>query len=280
MDIRKVVAKIHLSILELATLIMIVFVWYISYAEGAQVTLNEFEMKGIIREPGFFDIMRNTVPNFIGSLCMMLVPLLLIQAKKPNSRGGSKIDWVEITYIMFSIAIAIVMLYFVYIGMVDSLESLVAVKKNMEPMVVEYFRGKIKRMILSNAFIDLLIGLATIYEIGHHNRVIATVQPNTQSNQPNQSNTPPPAPSNSSIPIVTKIQYTGTIKRKDSGSIGKIANMSDAAKTKLDISTQSEVMELINGKEIKKEFLIDDSSKIELINLAASSGLDIKLDPK
>lgn len=176
--IKKLVATVHLGILDLAIILTMLGIWGVAYSEAAIIYSYSVAIEG--KEHTSF--LQVGIYPFIGSLLTMLVPVYLMFARSSFSPKGKDIDVFEMTVILALILGALMMMYMTYHAMDSSLQYLLELpktdKRHIDRQLYEYRIEKNLFIIITNAFLDILIGMLSIYEIrDHHLPKIIPIKP-------------------------------------------------------------------------------------------------------
>lgn len=171
--IKEWTAKVHLGILDLTTIILLILILVLGYYEGYFLTKISFMVYG--EEPTIIDYVASYAPIVIGCLLTMGVPPYIKMCKSEVSSGGINISPMEVILLFVMLIGAAVMYGSVFYKSMEALK----IAKNMGKLTEHAYNLRVSSFtftIGANLFIDLLLGLWTIYEIESHNGSIRTIK--------------------------------------------------------------------------------------------------------
>lgn len=167
--VKEIVSKIHLGILELAVILIMMGIWLVAYSEAYTIYSYRIQIEGV-EHTSFLQV---GIYPFVGSLLTMLIPVYLMYAKSKFSLKGEEIDGLEILVLMLLFTGALGMMFLTYDALDSALQTLNTMgklnkDKILANVIYDYRMSNNLNIITANAFLDLLVGAMSIYEINRH----------------------------------------------------------------------------------------------------------------
>lgn len=170
--VKEGVSWVHIWLLDSSIILIMLGIWLVSYGETVVIYSYKVAIEGVEHTT----FLQAGIYPFLGSLITMLIPVYMMHAKSKFSFGGEEISVLETMVVGLLLSGSFLMMYMTYYAMDSSLQTLndlgrLHKDKKLADIIYRYRMDANFSNIASNCFLDLLVGVLSVYEIQKHNIV-------------------------------------------------------------------------------------------------------------